>query len=133
MGRYTKYYADVDAYFEGFKKDLYYGKKWHKSYSPSSGNAKIKKKFIRHLCENCSGNEVRLFLMILDSVPETDNPYESGVVKIIEKDWKHVLTGEPFRDAIQLYVELGYLEPTEIGFRYKINPLTWCRIKTSEV
>ena len=129
MGRYTKFYDFVDAYFESKVKRLWYNGKWHSSYSPSAGNAKIKKRFIRQLCDRCTGNEVKLFLMIADVLPETDNPYESQVIRIVEKDWVHVLTGKPFRKAINLYVELGFLEPTPISGRYIINPWTWCKIK----
>ncbi len=130
MGRYDRFYEDVDRYFKRFKKELFYGNKWHVSYVPSRGTAGIKQDFIRSLLNNCTGNEVKLLLAILDKVPKTDNPYESGVVRIVEGDWKHVLTGRPFRAAIKLYVELGYLEPTTIAGRYKINPRTWCKIKS---
>lgn len=129
MGRYDKYYLFVDDYFSRKVKRLWYSGKWHTSYSPSSGNAKIKKLFIRDLCSNCSGAEVKFFLMLVDSLPETDNPYESQVVKIVRDDWNHVLSGRPFRAAINLFLELGYLERTPIGTRYIINPWTWCNIK----
>lgn len=119
----------VDSYFNSRKKELFYKGKWHVSYATNSGNTKIKKRFLKELCSKCSGNEVKLMLMILDSVPETDNPYESGVVKIVEADWTHVLTGKPFRDAIETFVSLGYLAPTPIRSRYVINPNTWCKIK----
>lgn len=132
MGRYDKFYKDVDGYFDMFKKEVFYKKSWHVSYFPSRGRANIKEEFIKELCSKCSGNEVRLLLLILDSVPKTDNPYESGVVRIVESEWKHVLTGKPFRDAIKLFVELGFLEPTTISTRYKINPMTWCKIITKK-
>ena len=133
MARLNKFYRYVDAYFDDRSRKLYYGGKWRKSYSPSSGNEKIKRKLLRSLYRDCSGNEIKLFLAIVDSMPETYNPYESQVVRIVSEDWKHILTGTYFSSAVNLFLELGYFDKAPYRSMYILDPHLWCKTKESVI
>lgn len=107
--------------------------KYHKSYSDRDYNyftySSAKGKFgisnllLETLVEDFSTMQCRLFLAILSRIKQSDDFFESGVVRLVSNDYLKYCSRNSFGPAVKKFVKFNFLVPTPKSKVYILNPL----------